>query len=248
MIKTGRVRIGTSGWVYPEWRKVYYPPGLPHRQELPYLSRRVDTIEINGTFYGPRKPADFRRWRDLAPDGFVFAVKGPRLVTHVRRLRSAEEPVAEFFGSGVLELGEKLGPILWQVPASLRFDPEVLGGFLRVLPRDQRHALEVRHPSFARDEVADLLAAHGVALVVSDSPGVWPSLLTDTADFAYLRLHGDTELYKSAYSDTALDLWADRVCRWRHERDVYVYFDNTMAAAAPGDAEKLAGRVRAAAA
>ncbi|GLZ38781.1 DUF72 domain-containing protein [Actinokineospora sp. NBRC 105648] len=238
------IRIGTSGWTYAPWRGVYYPRGLPQREELPYLAGRLATVEVNGTFYGPRKPTDYHRWRDITPDGFVFAIKGPRTVTHVNRLRDPEKPLTEFFDSGVFELGGKLGPVLWQTPASLRYDKARVSDFLTRLPRNIRHAMEVRDNTFANDEFIDLLTEHGVALVIADSPGIWPSLLAKTTDFAYLRLHGDTELYKSAYSDAALDKWADRVREWHEEQDVFVYFDNTMSAHAPLDAERLAERLR----
>lgn len=225
--------------MYPEWRGRFYPPGLPRREELAYLSRRVRTIEINGSFYGMRKPADYRRWRDTAPDGFVFAVKGPRVVTHERRLRAAAPVMAEFLRSGVEELGDKLGPVLWQTPATLRYEPEVIAAFLDALPSGIQHALEVRHPTFAHDRFTEQLTDHDVALVVSDSPN-WPCFHADTATHTYLRLHGDTELYKSRYSDAALDRWATYVAEAHSTgKDVYVYFDNTMRGHAPHDAENL---------
>ncbi|MGX7825927.1 DUF72 domain-containing protein [Actinokineospora sp. 24-640] len=233
------IRVGTSGWVYPEWRRRFYPPGLPQRGELAYLSRRVGTIEINGSFYGMRKPTDYQRWRDTVPEDFVFAVKGPKVVTHDRRLRAAGPIMAEFLRSGVEELGDKLGPVLWQTPASLRYEPEVVAAFLSTLPPGIRHAVEVRHPTFADDRFTEQLAAHDVALVVSDSPS-WPCFHADTAAFTYLRLHGDTELYKSRYSDASLDHWATYVTKAHSTaKDVYVYFDNTMCGHAPYDAESL---------
>ncbi|PPK64662.1 DUF72 domain-containing protein [Actinokineospora auranticolor] len=240
------IRIGTSGWAYEPWRGNYYPRGLPAREELGYLARRVDTIEVNSTFYGPRKASDYLRWHDTVPDDFVFAVKAPRLITHSSRLRDARARVDEFFDSGLDDLGAKLGPVLWQLPGSLHYDPALLRDFLPLLPPDRRHAVEVRHASFADDRFIDQLAEHRVALVVADSPRVWPSLLADTTDFAYLRLHGDTELYTSAYPDDAIDTWAARAVEWSGgDRDVFVYLDNTMVGNAPKDAERLARRVRA---
>ncbi|WP_018684658.1 DUF72 domain-containing protein [Actinokineospora enzanensis] len=238
------IRIGISGWTYASWRGPVYPRGLPPRDELPFIANRVDTIEINGTFYGPRKPADYTRWRTVTPDDFVFAVKGPRAVTHTHRLRRARKPLDEFLDSGVFDLGEKLGPFLWQIPASLHYDPALIADFLQLLPRTARHALEVRHSSYTNDTFIDQLAEYGVSLVVADSPGLWPCLVSNTTDFVYIRLHGDTDLYASPYTDEALDVWADRITEWHRTRDVYVYLDNTMEAHAPHDAERLIKRLR----
>ncbi|MBV9847013.1 MAG: DUF72 domain-containing protein [Kutzneria sp.] len=239
----GVIRVGTSGWVYPEWRGVFYPKGLPQRRELEYLSRRVNSIEINGSFYSLRQPSNYRAWAATTPDDFVFAVKGIRQVTHVKRLRNIERPLADFFASGVLELGHKLGPVLWQLPPSVRFDPEVLDGFLRLLPRTVRHALEVRHPSFRDPTFFRLMHANNVASVVADTAGTWPRFDEITADFVYVRLHGDEELYASGYTDRALDRWASRIRDWARDRDAFVYFDNTMRARAPHDAVALASRL-----
>ncbi|OLR94962.1 DUF72 domain-containing protein [Actinokineospora bangkokensis] len=239
----GTVRIGTSGWVYPPWRGVFYPQGLPQRDELSYLSRRVTSVEINGSFYSLQKPDSYRKWYDATPDGFTFAVKGPRFITHMKRLRDAGTPLANFFASGVLALREKLGPVLWQTPATLPFDPDVLDTFLGSLPRTTeqaaalsehhderltgrslttadadrplRHALEPRHPSFASPDLVALLRHHGVALVVADTAGTWPRFEDVTADFVYARLHGDAELYASGYTPPALDDWAQRIRTWQ---------------------------------
>ncbi|WP_156754320.1 DUF72 domain-containing protein [Actinokineospora pegani] len=241
------VRVGTSGWVYPNWRGQFYPPRLPQRAELAYLAQRVGTIEVNGTFYGPRKPADYARWRDAAPEGFVFAVKGPREVTHERRLRDVRDPLARFFDSGVAELGAKLGPVLWQTPASLPYDADRVEGFLGLLDElggdGFSHALEVRHRGFHDDRFGEQLTAHGVALVLADSAGPWPCLDSDTAAFRYLRLHGESELYRGAYSDAALDEWGERVRAWAASGPVFVYFDNTMDGHAPTDARRLVERL-----
>jgi uncharacterized protein YecE (DUF72 family) len=264
------VRIGTSGWAYPEWRGAYYPAGLVHRRELEYLAGRMSTVELNGSFYSLQRPSSYRAWYDRTPDSFVFAVKGHRYVTHLRRLRDPHETVANFLASGVLELADKLGPVLWQFPERLAFDPALVADFLTTLPADQataadlvaqhatrrpdddgprrpvtarplRHAVEVRHPSFADTRFADLLRAHGVALVSADTAGTWPFFDEVTADFTYVRLHGATELYASAYDPTELADWAARIRAWSRAGDVYVYFDNTAQAAAPRDAEHLAG-------
>jgi len=224
MKRGGTVRVGISGWAYAGWRGRFYPPGLRHSAELAYASREVDTIEINGTHYSLQRPASFARWRDETPDGFVFAVKGSRFVTHLKQLRGVETPLANFFASGVLRLEEKLGPLLWQFSPRFRFDRERLETFFALLPRDTeaaaslaghhdqrlagrawtrtdrkrslRHAIEIRHQSFLDPDFIALLRRHSVALVFADSVE-WPYAEDLTADFVYLRLHGSEELYAS---------------------------------------------------
>ncbi|WP_367139149.1 DUF72 domain-containing protein [Saccharothrix sp. HUAS TT1] len=244
MVTVGEIRIGTSGWLYPEWRGGFYPRGLQQRLELQFLSRRLDTVEINGSFYGLRKPTDYKSWFERTPENFVFAVKAHREITHIKRLRDVGKDVEEFFSSGLLDLGPKLGPVLWQLPPTLPARLDRLAAFLDLLPGPPvRHALEVRHPSWDTPELAELLARHNVALVAAESAGRFPELDELTADFAYARLHGDQELYVSAYSDDALDRWASRLREWSAERDVYAYLDNTMRGAAPFDALALAERL-----
>jgi uncharacterized protein YecE (DUF72 family) len=246
MSGVGTVRIGISGWTYGGWRGTFYPKGLPHARELAYAARQVETIEINGTFYGLQRPDAFARWYDETPEGFLFAVKAPRFVTHIRRLREIETPLANFFASGVLRLEEKLGPVLWQFPASFRFSAERLDHFFALLPRDTeaaavlaqqhsewlvgrawtqtehhrplRHAIEIRHESFLDPAFVELLRRHRVALVFADSVE-WPYAEDITADFVYLRLHGSKELYASGYSDEALDHWAARIRLWAQGRE-----------------------------
>ena len=172
-VTVGEIRSGTSGWRYPEWRGEFYPRGLQQRLELQFLSRRLDTVEINGSFYGLRKPTDYKSWFERTPADFVFAVKGHREITHTKRLRDVGKDVEEFFGSGVLDLGPKLGPILWQLPPTLPWRPERLAAFLDLLPGPPvRHALEVRHPSWDTPELVELLAQNNVALVVAESAGL----------------------------------------------------------------------------
>ena len=264
-------RIGISGWRYRNWRGDFYPKGLRQADELAYAADRLTSIEVNGSFYSLQRPANWVRWRDGTPDGFVFAVKGPRFITHIKRLGDVDAPLANFFASGVLALNEKLGPILWQLPPVLAFDEERLARFFDLLPRDTfeaaalarrhdhrvsrrswlradarrpiRHALEVRHESFRSPRLARLLRAHEIGLVVADTAGRWPFLEDVTADFVYARLHGDEQLYVSGYTPKALDEWAARVRRWRRRRDVYVYFDNDAKVHAPFDALALAARV-----
>ncbi|EHR52972.1 hypothetical protein SacmaDRAFT_4798 [Saccharomonospora marina XMU15] len=266
------IRIGTSGWLYPAWRGTFYPRGLAHPRELEYLSRRVNTVEINGSFYSLQRPQRYRHWHDVTPPDFRFAVKGGRFITHLKQLRDPEVPLANFFASGVLALGHKLGPVLWQLPARLAFDAERIENFLRLLPgnttavsrlaarhdsklncepyldagpdRPVRHALEARHSSFADPACLELLHDYGVALVVADTAGTWPYLEHVTADFVYVRLHGDVELYTSGYSDRALSAWARKITAWHAAGlDTYVYFDNDSKAKAPGDAVALAEKL-----
>jgi len=267
-----RIRVGTSGWRYPPWRRTFYPEGLAQRQELAHLSRRVDTIEINGSFYSLQRPERYRAWAAETPEDFIFAVKGPRFVTHLKQLRDVATPIANFLASGVLALGPKLGPVLWQLPPRMRFVPERIVEFLALLPattgeaaelaeghderlagraltvadadRPLRHAIEPRHESFRDPAFAGLLREHRVAMVAADSAGTWPVFDEVTADFCYVRLHGADELYVSGYTPAALDGWAERARGWRDGgRDVFVYFDNDAKVHAPYDAIALAERV-----
>ena len=241
MSRSGKVRSGISGWTYGGWRGRFYPSRLRHSDELSSASRLVDTIEINGTHYSLQHPDSFARWHDETPEGFVFAVKGSRFITHLKQLHDIETPLANFFASGVLRLEEKLGPFLWQFSPRFKFDAERLESFFALLPtdtetaaalaerhdqrlagrawtrterrRDLRHAIEIRHPSFLDPAFVALLRRHRVALVFADSMA-WPYAEDLTADFVYLRLHGSEELYASGYSDEALDHWAARIKLW----------------------------------
>lgn len=243
------MRVGTSGWSYPAWRGDFYPPGLVQRRELTYLAERMSAVEINGSFYALQKPASYRRWRDATPDDFLLAVKGSRFITHLKRLRDVAEPLARFFGSGIDELGPKLGPILWQLPATLTYDRALLGDFYATLPRvlggrRLRHVLEFRDRSFCTDEALDQMREHGIGCVVSDSPGRWPRAEVVTSDVVHVRLHGHTELYASGYSPASLDQWAQRCRTWAQQADVHVYFDNDARGRAPHDAVALGARLR----
>ncbi len=241
---TGTVRIGISGWRYPPWRGVFYPDGLPQRRELEFASRALPTIELNGSFYALPKPQSWQAWHDQTPDGFLLSVKAPRYITHILRLRESATPLANFFASGIANLREKLGPILWQLPPSLEFDAGLIGDFLSLLPHDTeaaaalarkrdstmtgrcvldyepgnrtlRHAMELRNPSFAIPEFIALLREHRVAWVVADTGARWPEFQDITSDFVYMRLHGASQLYKSGYSDSQLTVWAKRIEHWR---------------------------------
>lgn len=286
----GDTRIGISGWRYAPWRGVFYPRGLPQREELAFASRMLPTIELNGSFYSLQRPSSYEAWHDETPEGFVFAIKGSRYITHLRRLKDVRIPLANFLASGILALRDKLGPFLWQFAPQMPFIPERFDEFFSLLPRDTdaalklarentlqgtdrswlkrtptrplRHAVEIRHPSFVDPAFITLLRRHGIALVVADTAGKWPLLEDMTADFVYLRLHGDKELYASGYSDEALDDWARRIDTWRQGgqvadaraasdrpgrrracRDVYCYFDNDVKVHAPYDAGHLAQRL-----
>lgn len=291
MLGVMAIRIGISGWRYARWRGTFYPAGLAQRRELEYAAGCFPSVEINGSFYSLQRPDSFQRWHDETPEDFVFSVKGPRFITHMKRLRDCEQALANFFASGILRLGAKLGPVLWQLPPTLRFDAELLDAFLGSLPRDSeaalararkrdtalmqgrsalaidrnrpiRHALEVRHDSFCDPACMRLLRRHNVAVVVADTAGKFPYLEDVSADFVYVRLHGDAQLYTSGYSDTALDRWAARIAAWasgaepddaarvgararkRAMRDVYCYFDNDMKVHAPFDARGLMQRLQ----
>ncbi len=264
--RRGRVRVGTSGWTYDHWQGTFFPDGLARRRRLEYLSGRLDTAEVNGTFYSLQRASSFRTWAAATPEDFRFAVKGSRYLTHMRKLRDVEEPLGRFLASGLLALGEKLGPILWQLPPNLGWDAERVEGFLRLLPRSTaeaaalaaahtdrvpdpctvtdedrpiRHALEPRHASFATPELVALLRAHDVALVVSDGAGI-PRFDEVTTDLVYVRLHGHDELYRSRYDAAALRAWAAQAVAWAAEgREVLVYFDNDAEGHAPHDALAL---------
>ncbi|MGC1688197.1 MAG: DUF72 domain-containing protein [Candidatus Acidiferrales bacterium] len=289
MPNLGTVRIGISGWTYAPWRGKFYPEKLAHHRELAHAANTFNSIEINGTFYSLQRPESFAKWAAETPDDFVFSVKAPRFITHIKRLKDAKPPVANFLASGLLRLGPKLGPILWQLPPNFKFDFPRLETFLKMLPHDTesavalsrrhdkrvsgrawmktdahrplRHAIEIRHASFAVPEFIELLRANDVALVCADTVE-WPRLMDVTSDFVYCRLHGSEELYASGYDAESLDTWATRVDGWargdepvdaervikssssqKGPRDVFVYFDNDAKVRAPVDAQGLMARV-----
>jgi uncharacterized protein YecE (DUF72 family) len=246
------VRIGISGWTYPRWRGTFYPKGLPQRQELRYASERMNSVEINGSFYSLQRRSSFEAWAASVPEDFVFAVKGGRFITHMKKLSGIETPLANFLAAGVLALDQKLGPILWQLPPNLGFNADRMDAFFAQLPRsagsaaeiaahhDQRvpddraltkavhpryrlrHAIEPRHESFRTPEFYQLLRRYKMALVISDNPGKWPIFTEITTDLMYLRLHGHDQLYVSGYSDHELDEWAAKIRSWT-ERGCDVY-------------------------
>jgi uncharacterized protein YecE (DUF72 family) len=261
------IRVGISGWRYEPWRGVFYPQGLPQRRELEYCGLHFPTVEINGSFYSLQRPEYYEAWYRDTPPGFVFAVKGSRYITHMLRLNHIEKPLANFYASGILALKDKLGPFLWQFPEMFHFKPERLEAFFELLPRTTkqalalarrrdgrmtgrarlaidanrplRHAVEVRHASFINGDFISLLKKHRIGLVVADTAGRWPKMFDLTADFVYVRLHGDKEIYASGYTRRALDAWAARIREWDRRGDVYVYFDNDAKVKAPYDALSL---------
>jgi len=289
---SGATYIGISGWRYAPWRGKFYPPGLAQARELAYAARQLPSIEINGSFYSLQRPTSYAGWYAATPPGFVFSVKGNRFLTHMLRLREVAKPLANVLASGMFELREKLGPMLWQLPPNLAFEPDTLERFLALLPHDTdaalklalqheprmegrvaldpgprralRHALEIRHESFRDPALIALLRKYKVALVVADTAGRWPQVDDVTADFVYIRLHGDKELYASGYDDDAIARWAARIHAWRHgaqpedarlisekapprrkTRDVYCYFDNDIKVHAPYDAQRLIAALQA---
>ncbi|HZT86772.1 MAG TPA: DUF72 domain-containing protein [Stellaceae bacterium] len=239
-----RIRVGIGGWVFPPWRGTFYPKGLRQADELAHASRRVTAIEINGTFYGAQKPESFRRWHDDTPDDFMFSVKGPRYATHRKDLGDAGSSIERFFNSGVLELRDKLGPVLWQFPPFLRFDEVGFAAFLDLLPRaiDNRairHVVEVRHASFAEPGFAELLRRHNVAVAFVEDEKV-PAIEAVTSDFFYARLRRCVEDEPTGYSAAALREWAARARTWTGaERDCFVYFINGAKIRAPAAAQSL---------
>lgn len=239
--RTGRIHIGISGWRYKGWRGRFYPPKLPQRGELGFAAGLFNSIEINGTHYSLQRPGSFVQWRNETPAGFVFSIKGSRFITHMKKLRDIDGALANFFAQGLLALGPKLGPILWQLAPQFKFDAERLGAFFDQLPRTTeaaaklalehhprlqgrsvtealtkqplRHCLEIRNDTCVCPEFVALLRHHNIGLVVADTVE-WPLLFDITSDFVYCRLHGSEELYASGYGDAALDTWAERVARW----------------------------------
>ena len=244
-MRSGELRVGLSGWTYKSWRGRFYPKGLPHNRELAYIASIFPSVEINGTFYSMQRPDSFARWAEATPEDFLFALKGPRFLTHMKRLSDPVAPLGNFIASGVLRLGPKLGPILWQLPPNFRYNRAKLDSFFSLLPRNTeaaaacgrrhdhrlkarawlrvdserrlRHALEVRHESFCDADFIELLRRHDIALVCADTVD-WPRLMDLTSDFVYCRLHGSRELYRSGYSAAELARWARRIRAWRDGR------------------------------
>jgi uncharacterized protein YecE (DUF72 family) len=239
----GRIRIGIGGWSYEPWRGLFYPEGLPQKRELEYASRRLTSIEINGTYYSSFKPANWIKWREETPNEFVFSVKASRFCTNRRELAGAGDSIAKFAGQGLSELRDRLGPINWQFMATKRFEPNDMAAFLGLLPREAngiplRHALEVRHDSFRDERFYDLARKHKVAIVFADSED-YPGIDQPTADFTYARLMRTKRTVKTGYTTRELEEWAKRAGQWAKRGDVFVYFISGAKERAPAAAEAL---------
>jgi len=258
----GSIRVGVGGWVYEPWRDNFYPPGLAHAKELAYLSERVTAIEINATFYRNQTAASFAKWRDATPAGFVFSVKATRFATNRRVLGEAGESIERFFASGVAGLGAKLGPIVWQLAPTKKFDAADVEAFLQLLPRrlgalPLRHAIEVRHASFRVPEYVEIARKHGVATVFADTDE-YPSFADETADFVYGRMMRSESACPTGYATDAIAAWAERAQRWseggcpddvprvgaasapsKSGRDVYLFFISGAKERAPAAAVAL---------
>ena len=247
MSTQGQIRIGIAGWRYDEWRGTFYPEDVTQKRELEYASRRLNSIELNGTFYSTQRPQSFQAWSKDTPDDFVFSIKGSQFITHVRKIENVETALANFLAQGLLRLGKKLGPILWQFAPSFSIDLPLLENFFKLLPRTQKqaaayarqrdewmasrswleveedlplhHAVEIRHKSFAVPEYVSLLRENNIALVVADSVK-WPCMMDVTADIVYCRLHGSEKLYPNGYTEDAIDVWARRVIAWSRGEEV----------------------------
>src|SRR5215204_1566775 len=264
--QTGRVYVGIGGWTYEPWRGVFYPQGLPHAKELAYAATHLTSIEINGTFYRSQSPATFRKWAGEVPDGFVFSVKGPRFVVQRRALAEAGESIERFFASGVLELGDRLGPILWQFAPTKKFDEADFGKFLELLPRKLegralRHVVEVRHDSFCVPEFIALLRKFETPVVFAEH-GKYPAIADVVSDFVYARLQKGNDELKTCYPPKQLDAWAKRFQAWagggepddlprvdkakpaKKPRDVFAYVIHEGKVRAPAGAMELIERVK----
>jgi uncharacterized protein YecE (DUF72 family) len=252
--RDGTIRVGIAGWVFPPWRGSFFPKGLKQKDELAHAARAFTTLEVNGTFYSMQRPETFAGWDAQTPEKFVFTLKGPRYITHMKRLKDCELPLANFLASGPLRLGAKLGPILWQLPPNTTFEAAKLEAFLALLPHDRaaaaalaakheprmngrawlepgakgalRHAIEPRHESFLEPACIALCRKYGVALAITDGIEEWPQFRALTADFAYCRLHLSQAQGKGGYGAKAIGDWAKQVKAWAAEgRDVFVLFD-----------------------
>jgi uncharacterized protein YecE (DUF72 family) len=264
--KSGHIRIGIGGWTFAPWRGAFYPQGLPHAKELAYASERLTSIEVNGTFYRTQTPATFRKWASEVPDGFVFSIKGPRFAVNRRVLKEAGDSIKRFLDSGVTELGDRLGPLLWQFAPTKKFDAADFGGFLELLPntfggRALRHVIEVRHDSFCTGEFMALLRQFAMPAVYTDHAR-YPNIADLTGDFVYARLQRGKDTVPTAYPPKELDAWAGRLQTWARgkapddlpridaahkskaaPRDVFAYVIHEGKIRAPAGAMELIARL-----
>jgi uncharacterized protein YecE (DUF72 family) len=239
----GAIRAGVGGWTFEPWRGVFYPKGLTHKRELEFASRALTSIEINGTYYSTFKPDSWRKWRDETPAGFVFSIKGSRFCTNRKILASAGESIARFVGQGLIELGNKLGPINWQFMAGKKFEPEDFGAFLALLPKEKdgivlRHAIEVRNPTFATPGFYDLAHKHGVAIVYAKDKH-FPEIDRPTAGFTYARMMSSRENLKAGVTDAELNALVRQTRNWAKRGDVFVYFISGAKVRNPAAAQAL---------
>jgi uncharacterized protein YecE (DUF72 family) len=246
-IMAGKIRIGIGGWTFEPWRGVFYPKDLTRKRELEYASRKLSSIEINGTYYSSFKPASWAKWRDETPDGFVFAMKASRFCTNRRVLAEAAESVGRFVSQGLVELRDRLGPINWQFMGTKKFDPDDIEAFLKLLPREVgklplRHALEVRHPSFRDERFYDLCRKRNVAIVYAHDKD-FPEIDEPTADFTYARLMGTQDKVKTGYKPAELDQWARRAKAWAKRGDAFIYIISGAKVRNPAAAQALIERV-----
>ena len=244
---SGEIRVGIGGWTYEPWRGTFYPEGLTHKRELEFASRRLTSIEINGTYYSTFKPASWAKWREETPEGFVFSVKASRYCTNRKELSGAGESIARFIGQGMSELRDRLGPINWQFMATKKFDADDFAGFLALLPREVdglplRHALEVRHQSFKDERFYDLARRHGCAIIFADDDD-FPTIELATADFTYARLMRTKDEIETGYAAGDLDRWAECARSWAKRGDAFIYFISGAKHRAPAAAEALIARV-----
>lgn len=246
---SGPIRVGIGGWTFEPWRGSFYPPGLPHARELAHASRHVTAIEINATFYRSQSPASFAKWRDAVPDGFVFTVKASRFCTNRKVLAEAGESVAKFVGQGIVEMGDRLGPILWQLAGTKKFEPDDMAAFLALLPAAHqgvplRHAIEPRHDSFRDPAFFAMARKAGVAVVFADAPA-YPCFPEQTADFTYARLQSAREEEATGYDSASLDRWATQARQWAEGgRDVFVFFIAGAKVRNPAAAQALIARLQ----
>jgi uncharacterized protein YecE (DUF72 family) len=262
----GKIHIGVGGWTFAPWRGVFYPEKLTQAKELSYAASKLTSIEINGTFYGSQKPESFRKWAREVPDGFVFSLKGPRFATNRRVLAEAGDSVKRFYDSGVLELGDRLGPVLWQFAPSKKFDEADFGKFLELLPRQLegralRHVVEVRHNSFCVPGFVALLRRHAIPVVFSEH-ATYPAISDVVGDFVYARLQKGNDEVKTGYPPNALDAWTKRLSLWadggepadlprvdaasakKQPRDVFAYVIHEGKVRAPAAAMELIARLK----
>ena len=264
--KAGKIHIGIGGWTFAPWRGVFYPEKLAQSRELSYAASKLTSIEINGTYYGSQKPESFRKWASEVPDGFIFSVKGPRFATNRKVLAEAGDSIKRFYDSGVLELGDRLGPVLWQFAPTKKFDEADFGAFLELLPRKLdgrtlRHVVEVRHDSFQTPDFIALLRKFEVPVVYAEH-GKYPAIADLASDFVYVRLQTGKDTVKTAYPPKELDEWAERFQLWakggepddlnrvdakpakKQPRDVFAYVIHEGKIRAPAGAIELIARVK----